>query len=138
MATAHLLDLKIGGNSVADVIPGNVSVSQELNRHWWCNIQCRHLEDQRSSAIRVEQWLGKDLQVTATETGHVIFDGFVFDVELLYERSGAYSVIMQGVTRSYKMSVTPRHAYYPEMTLGDMAQKLAQNFGLKAAVQCSD
>ncbi len=142
MAPAYL-DLKIGGNSVLDVIPGSVSVTQELNRHWWCHVQCRHLEDQRAgssqaSAVRVEQWLGQDLQVVASETGAVIFDGFVFDVELLYERSGAYSIMMQGVTKSYKMSVTERHAYYTEMKLADIANKLAQNAQLKAKVQCSD
>jgi len=49
MATNYL-DLKIDGNSVTDVIPGHVSVNQELNRHWWCNIHCRHLEDQRAGA----------------------------------------------------------------------------------------
>src|ERR1051325_480015 len=117
---SNYLDLKIGGESVTDVIPGNVSITQELNRHWWCHIQCRHLEDQRAgsgqqSAMRVEQWLGKDLQVVASESGAVIFDGFVFDIELLYERSSAYTVVLQGVTKSYKMSVTERHAYYAEM-----------------------
>ncbi len=141
MATGYL-DLKIDGQSVTDVIPGNVSVTQELNRHWWCQIQCRHLEDQRfgggQSAMRVEQWLGKDLQIVATETGVTIFDGFVFDVELLYERSSAYSVVVRGVTDSYKMSVTERHAYYSETKLADLASKLAQNVGLKATVKCSD
>jgi Rhs element Vgr protein len=140
---SNYLDLKIDDQSVTDVIPGNISVTQELNRHSWCHIQCRHLEDQRAgagqqSAMRVEQWLGKDLQVVASESGAIIFDGFVFDVELLYERSGAYSVMLQGVTHSYKMSVTERHAYYAEMKLADMAQKLAQNVQLKASVQCSD
>ncbi len=142
MPTSYL-DLKIDGQSVVDVIPGNVSVTQELNRHWWCQVQCRHLGDQRfglggQSAMRVEQWLGKDLQVTAIESGVTIFDGFVFDVELLYERSGAYSVMIQGVTKSYKMGVTERHAYYSEMKLADLAQKLAQNVELKANVKCAD
>jgi type VI secretion system secreted protein VgrG len=142
MPTSYL-DLKIDGQSVIDVIPGNVSVTQELNRHWWCHIQCRHLGDQRlgigdQSAMRVEQWLGKDLQVVAVESGVTIFDGFVFDVELVYERSGAYSVMLQGVTKSYKMSVTERHAYYSGLKLADLAQQLAQNVGLKARVKCSD
>ena len=46
--------------------------------------------------------------------------------------------MLQGVTKSYKMSVTERHAYYTEMKLADMANKLAQNVQLKASVQCSD
>lgn len=141
MATSYL-DLKIDGQSVTDVIPGNVSITQELNRHWWCQIQCRHLEDQRfgggQSRVRAEEWLGKDLQIVASESGITLFAGFVFDVELLYERSSAFSVRIQGVTNSYKMSVTERHAYYADTKLADLAQKLAQNVGLKAKVQCSD
>ena len=88
--------------------------------------------------MRVEQWLGQDLEVVASETGATIFDGFVFDVELRYERSGAYSVVVQGVTKSYKMSVTERHAYFSEAKLADLAKQLAQNVDLKATVQCSD
>ena len=41
--TPGYLDLKIGGNSVIDVIPGSVSVTQELNRHWWCNLRERRV-----------------------------------------------------------------------------------------------
>lgn len=141
---SNYLDLRIDGQSVTDVIPGNVSITQQLNGHWWCQIQCRHLEDQRSggaqqSAIRAEEWLGKDLQVVATDNGGTpIFDGFVFEVELVYELSSAYTVLIQGVTRSYKMSVTERHAYYPQKKLADLAQQLAQNANLKVDVKCSE
>ena len=85
--TATYLNLKINGDPVTEVTLDHVSVTQELNRHWWCQAQCRHLEDQRQgggqqSAIRVEQWLGKDLHVVAIQDGSeiIIFDGFVFDV----------------------------------------------------------
>ena len=150
MATSYL-NLQVGGQLVTDMILNQVAVEQELNRHWWCRIQCRHLEDQRfpgilqgvagqQSIIKVEEWLGKDLQVLAIENGgqQVIFDGFVLEVELVYELSGAYTAVIRGVTKSYKMDVTPRHEYYAEKKLKDVAEQLAQNAGLKATVQCQD
>jgi uncharacterized protein involved in type VI secretion and phage assembly len=36
------------------------------------------------------------------------------------------------------MDVTPRHAYYTEKTLSELALKLAQNAGLDASVKCAD
>src|SRR5262249_51145478 len=121
------------------------------NQHWRCNAHCRHLSDQRlpgimqsvadqQSVIRVEEWLGKDLQVLAIENGgeQVIFDGFVLAIELIYELSGCYTALIQSGTRSYKMDVTPRHCYYKEKTLSDIAQQLAQNAGLRAVVKCAN
>ncbi len=60
------------------------------------------------------------------------------EVELVYELSSAYTVVVQAVSNSYKMAVTERHAYYSGKSLGDMAQQLAQAAGLKAQVQCKD
>jgi type VI secretion system secreted protein VgrG len=143
--SASYLNLKVDGQFVSNVILSHVSVMQELNRHWWCQAQCRHLEDQRlgvdqQAIIRVEQWLGKDLQVLAIgdDGPHVIFDGFVLEVELIYELSSAYTAIVQSVTRSYKMDGTPRHSYYLGKTLTDVAPQLGQNSGVKVSVQCQD
>lgn len=142
MSTSYL-NLKIDGQLVADVILHHVSVIQELNQHWWCHAQCRHLEDQRlgsdqQAMIRVEDWLGKDLQVLAIENGdqHPIFDGLVLEVELVYELSSAYTAVIQGVTKSYKMDVAGHHAYYAQKTLQDVAQQLASNVGIKAEINC--
>lgn len=144
MPTSYL-NLRVDGQLVTDVTLNSVSVMQELNRHWWCHAQCRHLEDQRTGAdqqavIRVEEWLGKDFQVIAGENGDEkpIFDGFVLEVELVYELSSAYTVMIQAVTKSYTMAVTERHAYYTGKKLADLAQQLAQNAGLKAEVKCTD
>src|SRR6266498_3105605 len=127
------LNLKVGGHLVTDVTLNHVSVMQELNRHWWCHVQLRHTEDQRTGdnqqgVIRVEEWLGKDFQVVAGANGDKkpIFDGFVLEVELVYELSSAYTVMIQAVTKSYAMAVTERHAYYTGKKLADLAQKLAQ------------
>jgi len=139
------LNLKVGGHLVTDVTLNHVSVMQELNRHWWCHVQLRHTEDQRTGdnqqgVIRVEEWLGKDFQVVAGANGDKkpIFDGFVLEVELVYELSSAYTVMIQAVTKSYAMAVTERHAYYTGKKLADLAQKLAQNAKLKAQVKCTD
>jgi type VI secretion system secreted protein VgrG len=143
MATSYL-NLKIDGQLVSNVFLHHVSVSQELNQHWWCHAQCRHLEDQRlgsdqQAVIRVEEWLGKDLQVLAIENGdqQVIFDGFVLEVELVYELSSAYTAVIQGVTKSYKMDVAGHHTYYTQKNLSDVAQQLAGNVGLKATINCN-
>lgn len=153
---ASYLNLKIDNELVKNVFLKHVSVVQELNHHWWCHVQCRHTEDQRlpallktaaeslidqQSAITVEEWLGKDLQVIVVDqdlSEHVLFDGFVLEVELVYELSGSYTALLQGVTRSYKMDLTPRHAYYQEKSLSDIANQLASSAGLKPTVQCQD
>lgn len=136
---ASYLNLKIDGELLSNITLNHVSMNQELNRHWWCQAQCRHLEDQRNS-IKAEAWLGKSFEVIAGENGShkTIFHGFVLEVELVYEISKAYTVLIQAVTRSYKMSVTERHAYYAGKKLADIAQELAQKSGLKSQVQCND
>src|SRR5262245_51764013 len=117
--------LKIGGNLVEDAILSFVEVTQELNHHWWCTIQCRQTEDKRFPA---ESYLGKDVQVLAYDEDHevdtVIFDGFVLDVELTYELWGSYTAQLVAVSRSYKADLTPRQMYFEESTLSDVAGTL--------------
>ena len=154
MATSYL-SLTIDGQCIADVVLNHVSVTQELNHHWYCHAECRHTEEQRTtnvlatslaeagaqqSIVQVEDWLGKDLQVVSNdpEGDSVLFNGFVLEVELVYEPTGGYTALIQGVTYSYKMDLTPRHAYYQEKSLSDIANQLASSAGLKATVQCQD
>jgi len=54
--------VKIGGELLSDSLLARVTVLQELNSHWWCEIECRQTSDQRFPA---EDMLGKDLTVTA-------------------------------------------------------------------------
>ena len=151
---ASYLNLKINGELVKDVILQHVSITQALNDHWRCHAECRHTQDQRllslaaaaleaatGSTITVEEWLGKSLQVIEIEqdlSEHVLFDGFVLEVELVYELSGSFTALLQGVTQSFKMDVTPRHAYYQEKSLADIATQLAGHSGLQAKVSCKD
>src|SRR5689334_14641962 len=94
--------LKIGGALVQDAILQLVEVTQELNRHWWCSVECRQTLDRR---IAVEDLLGKDFQVlTHDQAGaeHVVFDGFVAEASLRYEVFGSYTARLKAVTRSYR------------------------------------
>lgn len=126
--------LKIAGDLIKDAILAEVEVTQELNEHWWCTVRCRQTEDKR---FPTENCLGKDLQIiTYGQNGaeNVVFDGFILDVELTYEIWGSYTAQLTAVTRSYKMDLTPRKAYYLQKTLSDVAQQLAGNAGVQASV----
>jgi uncharacterized protein involved in type VI secretion and phage assembly len=126
--------LKIGGNLIDDAILSIVEVTQELNHHWWCTIECRQTEDKRFPA---EASLGQDVQVlTHDDEGgeHVIFDGFVLDVELTYEIWGSYTAHLVAVTRSYRMDLTPRQMYFEDATISDVAGTLAGLTGVEVEV----
>src|SRR5262245_16358120 len=129
--------IKIGGELISDAILVTVEVTQELNRHWWCSIECRQTEDVR---FPIEDSLGKDVQVFAyDEEGaeHIVFDGFVLEAELEYEIYGSYTAWLTAVTRSYKLDCTPQEAYWRKKTLNDIAQALASEDALQAKVQCA-
>src|SRR5882724_5020931 len=116
--------VKIGGELLSDSLLARVTVLQELNSHWWCEIECRQTSDQRFPA---EDMLGKDLTVTAVGEDGVevsIFDGFILESELDYEVSGSYGARMQAVSRSYLMDLAPRRKYYYQQTANQVAQKL--------------
>lgn len=126
--------LKIGGDLIKDAILVSVEITQQLNRHWWCKLECRQTEDKRFPS---EQCLGKDIQVLSYDDKgkeSTVFDGFVFDVELIYEVWGSYSARLMAVTRSYKMDQTPRKAYYAEKTLEQVAKELTGHSGLQSSV----
>jgi len=118
------------------VLLEQVDVVQELNQHYWCYIQCRQTEDKR---FPIEGALGKPLLLTTYDEDSgaetTVFDGFVLDVELKYEVFGTYTARLTGVTRSYKMDLTPRKAYYLEKPLNSIASELAGHAGLDAVTQ---
>ncbi len=122
--------VKIGGELLADALLAKVTVLEELNNHWWCEIECRQTADQR---FPVEDMLGKDLSVTAVgEDGAEvsIFSGFILESELEYEASGSYGARLRGVSRSYLMDLTPRRQYYYQQSANQVAQKLVSATGL--------
>jgi type VI secretion system secreted protein VgrG len=130
--------LIIGGELVKDAILHLVEVSQEINQHWWCRVECRQTEDRR---VPVEDILGQDLQiVTRDQSGaeHVVFDGFVLEASLVYEVFGSYTARLRAVTRSYKLDLTAQEAYYRKQTLSGVARKLCGADGLTAEVLAAD
>ncbi|HUA21506.1 MAG TPA: phage baseplate assembly protein V [Bryobacteraceae bacterium] len=133
------IDGKIIYEWAEKVLLDQVSVVQELNQHSWCYIHCRQTEDQR---LPIEEALGKDLVVSTHEedTGleTVVFDGIIWDVEQTYQVFGTYIARLTGVTRSYKMDLTPRKAYYLGKPLSAIASELAGHAGLNALCQHPD
>ena len=107
-----------------------VIVRQELNNHWWCELICRQTEDQR---FPFEDALGKPLKASTFDTSgaeHVAFTGFVLESQLDYEVYGSYTIHLVGVTKSYKLDLTPRQAYYHRNTMADVTNKLVGAAGL--------
>jgi len=132
MSAAHL---KVGGDLLKDAILVSAEISQQLNHHWWCKIECRQPE---GTKLPVQDYLGQDIQLFAyDENGaeSIVFDGFVLDVELVYEVWGSYTAHLVAVTRSYKMDLTPRKAYYLEKTLEQVAKELAAHAKLQSSVK---
>ena len=139
------LIVKVNGTEIQEW--QHVSVTQPLNDHWRCHLEIRHTEDQRGqptdagpdSPVLVEEWLGADFQISDNIDGsNILFDGFVLEVELVYEHAGGYSAFLQGISRSFKMDLTHRHAYYQEKNLADIASQLAGKAQLQAKVDCKD
>lgn len=130
--------LKIGDELVQDAILHHVEITQELDRHWWCRVECRQTEDKR---IPVENLLGQDLQiVTRDQAGaaHVLFDGFILEAGLLYEIYGSFTARLQAVTRSYNLDLTAQEAYYRKQTFASVMQTLASADGLAVDMKCAD
>jgi type VI secretion system secreted protein VgrG len=112
----------------------SILVHQALNQHWTCEIVCRQSGD---APFSPDKFLGQDLKVNATDEDGattVLFDGFVIDFKLEYGIYGTYRATIRGITRTWKMSLTPRHAYYKEKTLSDIAPVMAGRVGLSSTV----
>ncbi len=135
-----VVEILAGGKPLDQWSPGvvlrEVEVTQELNEHWWCRLECRQTEDQR---FPVEDLLAEGLRVVARdEQGgqQVLFDGFILEASLDYEIYGNYTARLCAVTRSYRLEVTPQQAYFRKKTLPEVAQALAADDRLKVDVQC--
>ncbi len=128
----------IDGQQLDDFSEGaileQVIVRQELNDHWWCEVVCRQTEDQR---FPFEDALGKPLKASTFDPSgveHVAFTGFVLESQLDYEVYGSYTIHLVGVTKSYKLDLTPRQAYYHGKTMNQVTTTLADDASLSAKV----
>ncbi len=128
----------IDGEQLDDFSEGaileQVIVRQELNDHWWCEVVCRQTEDQR---FPFEDALGKPLKASTFDPSgveHVAFTGFVLESQLDYEVYGSYTIHLVGVTKSYKLDLTPRQAYYHGKTMEQVITTLTGDASLSAKV----
>jgi type VI secretion system secreted protein VgrG len=129
--------ITIGDGTIGSALLSLVEVTQELNAHWWCRIQCRNTEDQR---LPVEDLLGQAVDVkTADENGveTIHFTGSVQEVELEYEPWGSYGATLVAVSDTYGMDVTAHKQYYADQTLSSIAGVVAGRHGLSIAVSAA-
>ena len=131
---ASHITIYIDGQELNDFSEGaileTVVVTQELNEHWWCEVVCRQTEDQR---FPFENAIGKELKASTFDSSgaeHVAFQGFVLESQLDYEVYGSYTARLLGVTKSYKLDLTPRQYLYFEMSMADVTNKLVGDAGL--------
>src|SRR5579872_6929636 len=132
------ISVTIDGDLIAEWMLSTIRVRQKLNHHSYCNVVLRSPEDVR---LPMESYLGKDIQVTTRDDAGndvTLLDGFIRDVSLKYEIYGSYTVAIEGVTRSFKMDITERKAYYLEKTLSSIASELAGRAELDASVKAPE
>jgi type VI secretion system secreted protein VgrG len=109
-----------------------VEVIKELNRHSWCDIE---FNQTAGSQPPIDKWIGRSLALHSTASGTTLFAGFVFDVTLTYQTAGSFTVVIKGVSASYKLDLAPRHKYYGPVSLSDVAQQMAGSSGVTIAVK---
>ena len=78
-----------------------------------------------------------DLVIGLDQSGtqQTFFEGFVLEAELEYEPFGSYTIRIQGVTRTYRLDLSTRHAYYRKKTMKDIADQVVSDDGLEAEVK---
>ena len=129
------IDGKSPGELSEDSILEKVVATQEVNEHWWCEVEIRKSSDER---FPIEDCLGKPMQVDGVnEAGEstTMFKGFVLRVKFKYEMYGSYRAIITGVTESYKLDVAEKCAFFATASISDIATELAGEEGLDAHVQ---
>jgi uncharacterized protein involved in type VI secretion and phage assembly len=109
-----------------------VEVTKELNRHSLCEIE---LTQTAGSRPPIDQWIGRSLSLKSTASGTKLFVGFVLDVNLTYQTSGSFSVVIKGVSASYKLDLAPRYRYHGPLSVSDVAQQMAGDEGINISVK---
>jgi len=128
--SASYLQVLLNQVALTDTVLRSVTITQELNQHWRCEILCTRTEDRR---FPVEEVLGQSIQVNAFDdlgALHVLFSGFVLQAALDYEVAGNFVAHLTCITTSYVLDLTPRQMYYKDQTGSDVASKLISAAGL--------
>ena len=121
--------ITIGNELLGDALVSSVTVRQQLNRHWECEVVCRNTLDRR---IPGEEALGAALVVKHTgEDGSevITFAGVVIDVALKYEIWGSYGCVLKARSSSWLIDHAPRFAHFGTSSLAIMAQQLTSDAG---------
>jgi uncharacterized protein involved in type VI secretion and phage assembly len=122
--------VRINGKPLDDALLSSVSVIQELNSHWWCDVTCRQTPDK---GVPIEDFLGKPLVVTATDPDNnaiTVFAGVIIEAEREYEITGSTEVWIRAASVSYLLDLTPRRAYYPQKSPQQVATQVVSDAGL--------
>jgi hypothetical protein len=133
-----LPSIRIGDDLLDDALLASVEITQELNQHWRCAIDCRQTEDKR---IPIESFLGKSVDIkTYDDQGieYTHFSGIINDVGLNFEVHGSYTAQILAVSSSYKMDVSHWYAYYQEKTLSSVGSAIADRCKLSVTVKAAD
>jgi type VI secretion system secreted protein VgrG len=123
--------LKLGERVLTDIHLETLTIRQELGQHWWCDATFTLDQKERPP---FEGYLGKPLEFTVYgESGpeFTLFKGFVLEGELEYALHDNYRVRISGVTKSYKLQLTPEENYFYNQTLREVATKVIEEDGLK-------
>jgi type VI secretion system secreted protein VgrG len=130
-ASRKRFTLKLGERALNDVHLETLTIRQELGQHWWCDVT---FELGRKGRPPFEGYLGKALEFAIYgEDGSefTLFKGFVLEAELEYALHDTYRVRISGVTKSYKLQLTPEENYFYNQTLQEVAAKVIAEDGLE-------
>jgi type VI secretion system secreted protein VgrG len=131
MAATKRCILKLGERKMNALHLERLTIRQELGQHWWCDVTFRLGRKERAP---FEGYLGQALEFAMYgEDGSefTLFKGFVLEAELEYAMHDTYQVRICGVTKSYKLQLTPEENYFYDQTLREVATKVIEEDGLK-------
>ncbi|HKX29240.1 MAG TPA: phage baseplate assembly protein V [Blastocatellia bacterium] len=122
--------LKIGDRALDDAYIEELIVRQELGAHWWCDVA---FSLGRKGRPPFEGYLGKALEFVVYGDGvaFTLFKGFVLEGEMEYGLHESYRIRIAGVTKSYKLQLTPEEDYFFDQTLQEVAQRVIEEDGLQ-------
>lgn len=131
MANGDWLFLKIDGQILKDATVSRLEIRQELGAHYWLDVEFRLSNRQPPP---VASYLGKSIEVIffeEFESELPIFIGLALEVGMEYGSHRDFIARVRGVTRSYKLQLTPEEDYFYKMSLKEIAQKVIGEDGLE-------
>ncbi|MBO0856956.1 MAG: type VI secretion system tip protein VgrG [Chloracidobacterium sp.] len=122
--------LKIDGQNLEDALISRLEIRQELGAHYWLDVEFRLHNHNKPP---VASYLGKSIEFSVfDESGSElqIFTGLALEAEMEYGFRRDFVARVRGVTKSYKLQLTPEEHYFYGMNLKDVASKIISEDGL--------